>query len=439
VSILVVVVLLYVVIQVVVKYRPRKISRDVSRLATEDQDSDATAATTEVVETEGGPLKPLHRRRALRDLRLLPKPRPPGPVWQRPKKRKVMEMDEATRLFAGTLRNRDRNVRDLRTDEEQLARYGLPKWNSEAEVAEALNLSVKRLRHYSVHREKERVSHYVQFAIPKRSGGERIILAPKRELKAVLRELNSLLVDKLPVSEYAHGFRKGRSIATHAAEHVGKKVVMRLDLKDFFPSLHVGRVRGLLIALGYSYPVGATLAALMTEAVRQPVQVGDELFFVPIGSRHTVQGAPTSPGLANALATPLDRRLAGLARKLGFAYSRYADDLTFSGDDVAAARGMIKGVQRIVHAEGFVLNPAKTRVMTQRGAQVVTGATVNRELGLSRRERRNLRAELHRARTDAKDSPVWRRLQGKLAYLSMLNSQQADRLRGAGGKPGAPG
>jgi RNA-directed DNA polymerase len=429
VSTFVVLILVYVVVQLVVRFRPRKITRDVSRLDTENQDSDATAETTEVVETDGGPLKPLHRRLALRDRRLLPKPKPQGHVWPRPAKRKVMEMDEATRLFAGTLRTKDRNVRDLRTDEEQLARYGLPKWNSEAQIANALNLSTRRLRHYSVHREKERVTHYVQFAVPKRSGGERIILAPKRELKAVLRALNSLLVEKLPVSEYAHGFRKGRSIATHAAAHVGKKVVVRLDLKDFFPSLHVGRVRGLLIALGYGYPVAATLAALMTEAVRQPVQVGDELFFVPIGSRHTAQGAPTSPGLANALATPLDRRLAGLAKKLGFAYSRYADDLTFSGNDVATARGLIKGVQRIVHAEGFVLNPAKTRVMTQRGAQVVTGVTVNRDLGLSRRERRTLRAALHHARTDSKDSHVWRRLQGKVAYLSMLNSQQATRLR----------
>ena len=144
-------------------------------------------------------------------------------------------------------------------------------------------------------------------------------------------------------------------------------------------------MRGLLIALGYGYPVAATLAALMTEAVREPVQVG--------------------------------------------AYSRYADDLTFSGNDVATARGLIKGAQRIVHAEGFVLNPAKTRVMTQRGAQVVTGVTVNRDLGLSRRERRTLRAALHHARTDSKDSQVWRRLQGKVAYLSMLNSQQAAGLR----------
>jgi hypothetical protein len=410
---------------------PRTVQRDTARLSQRGDDADASAGTVEIIELDPQPLKPLHRRLALRDQRLLPKPKAGNP-WALPRRRarsKVMEMDEATRLFAGTLRTRDRAARDLLCDREQLARYGLPQWSLETDVAEALGLSVARLRHLSIHRERERVIHYVQFAIPKRNGGERVILAPKRALKAVLRQLNCLLVARLPTSEHAHGFLRGRSIATHAAAHVGKRVVVRLDIQDFFPSLHVGRVRGLLIALGYSYPVAGTLATLMTEAVRQPVQVGEEIFFVPVGSRHTVQGAPTSPGIANAIALPMDRRLAGLARKLGFTYTRYADDLTFSGQDITAARALIKAVQRIVRAEGFALNQEKTRVMTRRGAQLVTGVTVNRELGLSRRVRRTLRAALHRARTGAPGAPTRQQLEGKLAYLSMLNKRQADGLR----------
>jgi hypothetical protein len=381
-----------------------------------------------------GVLKPLHRRRVIRDERLLPKPgRKP---WEQPYalRPRVMPLDEATRLFAGTLRTQDRHARSLLSDPQQLARHGLPPWAVEVDVASALDLTVARLRYFSVHRQRERVAHYVQFAVPKRCGGERVILAPKRELKALLRRLNTLLVERLPVSEHAHGFRRLRSIATHAALHVGQRVVVRLDLKDFFPSLHVGRVRGLLIALGYSYPVAVTLAALMTEAVRQPVQAGADTFFVPVGSRHLAQGAPTSPGMANAIALSLDRRLAGLARKLGFTYSRYADDLTFSGPDIGRARGLIRSVQRIVRAEGFALNDAKTRVLTQRGAQRITGVTVNREMGLSRRERRRLRAALHQARALPAGAPLRRQLQGKLAYVSMLNKRQAQVLRaGPGG------
>lgn len=409
--------------------KPGPPQRKVARLAQADEDEAASAPVTETVDTSGKPLKEHSRRRAWRDPRLLPKPKPERRnYWERRKREKVMEAEEAGRLFSGTLRTRNRQVRDLLADTEQLARYGLPQWRTEEELAAALGLSVPRLRHYSVHRAMERVRHYVQFAIPKRRGGERLILAPKRELKAIQRQLKVLLVDRLPVSDYAHGFRAGRSIASHAAPHVNKRVVVKLDLKDFFPSLHVGRVRGLLLALGYGYPVAAALAALMTEAERQPVRVGAELFHVPVGSRHAVQGAPTSPGLANSIAMKLDHRLAGAARALGFAYTRYADDLAFSGDDPAQAGKLLKCVQRIVHLEGFTVNPEKTRVMKRGGAQVLTGVTVNAELGLSRRRRRQIRAALHRARQAQADRPLQARVRGLLAFVRMLNKAQAQAL-----------
>lgn len=400
--------------------------RDVSRLAGDDDD-DARGATTEVVDTSGKPLKEHHLRRAWRDARLLPKPKR---EWGDPKPPKVMSMDAATRLFSATLRTRNRHVRDLATDAEQLARYQLPVWRSEAEVAEALGISEKTFRHYAIHRQRERVWHYVAFAIPKRHGGERVILAPKKELKALQRKLDTLLVARLPVSDAAHGFRRGRSIATNAAHHAGKPVVLKLDIQDFFPSLHFGRVRGLLISLGYAYPVAAGLAALMTESERQPVVVGEERFHVPVGARHAVQGAPTSPGLANAIALRLDRRLGGLAKAHGFTYTRYADDLAFSGDDVEAAHRLVKQAESIVRSEGFRLNRAKTRLMTQARAQRIAGVTVNTTPGWSRAERRRLRAELHQARRAGAgaEASVWSRLRGKLAFVRMLNPAQAERL-----------
>lgn len=415
--------------------RRRPPPRDISRLVRDDDD-DATGALTERIDLSGGPLKDKHLRRAWRDPRLLPK-RKRG--WDEPKAPKVMSMDEAKRLFTATLRTRDRHSRDLAIDTEQLERYGLPVWRSEADVAAALGITEKKLRHYAIHRQRERVVHYLSFAIPKRNGGERVIMAPKTELKALQRKLNTLLVAKLPVSDAAHGFRPGRSIATNAAPHAGKPVVLKLDIQDFFPSLHVGRVRGLLIALGYAYPVAAGLAALMTESERQPVTVDGECFHVPIGSRHAVQGAPTSPGLANALALRLDRRLAGLARAHGFVYTRYADDLAFSGDDVEAARRLIKQAESIVRGEGFRLNREKTRLMTQASAQRIAGVTVNATPGWSRDQRRRLRAELHRARTSgAADAPLWHKLRGKLAFVRMLNPAQAEQLvRGVPSEPPA--
>lgn len=401
--------------------------RNIARLPDAEHDVDLVE---ESVDLSGGPVKPNRLRLALRDARLLPKRKPAQPlrplVYAVRKRPSYFSADEAARLFAGTLRTRVRSIRDLKTDEAQLQRYGLPIWRGEADVAQALGVSVKRLRYFSIHRERERVNHYVTFAIPKRGGGERLILAPKTELKKLQRALLKLLAEKLPVSEHAHGFRAGRSIRTNAAPHVGKRVVVKLDLKDFFPSVHIGRVRGLLVALGYSYPVAATLAVLMTEAPRQPVEENGVVVHVPVGSRHCVQGAPTSPALCNAVVVKLDRRLAGLARRFGFDYTRYADDLTFSAATDAGVGGLIRLASGIVREEGFEVNRAKTLVMRSGGRQSVTGVVVNRQLGLSRQERRLVRAQLYRRQRDRLPPDVG--LQGKLAYVRMLNPEQAHAL-----------
>jgi retron-type reverse transcriptase len=388
---------------------------------------------SETLDLRPQPLKPGHRRLAVRDERLVTKGRTPGQKSAlRGSRPKHFTASDAARLFSPTLRTRDRNLRDLETDPAQLARYGLPEWRNEADLAAALGLDVKALRHLSTHSARERVLHYVTFTIPKRRGGERLIMAPKRRLKAVQRTLNSLLVSKLPVSSYAHGFRPKRSVRSNAQPHVGKRVVLRLDLRAFFPSIHVGRVRGLLVSLGYGYPVATVLATLMTEAPRQPVRVGEQTFYPPVGSRVCPQGAPTSPGLSNAVAMKLDHRLAGLARQRGFDYTRYADDLAFSGDDVAAAHALRLAAARVIQEEGFELNAEKTLVMRASGRQQVTGVTVNRTLGLSRHERRTLRAALHREAQQRAagnaDASLLARLLGKLAYLSMLNPEQAARL-----------
>jgi len=373
--------------------------------------------------------KPSQRRLALRDPRV---PVPAHPERRRRRRARLLPGDESRRLFADTLRSGDTGLRHLATDEAQLARYGMPVWRSEAELAQALGLTVKALRHYAIHSARERAPHYVTFAVPKRSGGERLIMAPKSRLKAIQRRLNALLVAKLPASEYAHGFAARRSIRSNAQPHVGKPVVLHLDLKEFFPSIHFGRVRGLMIALGYGYPVAAALAALMTESPRHPVMAGGVRYFPPVGARACPQGAPTSPGLSNAIVAKMDRRLAGLARRMGFAYTRYADDLAFSGDDVREAHALRCLARRIIEDEGFSLNHAKTRVLRRGTRQRITGVTVNDVLGLSRQERRRLRAALHQASLRARNEgarlqidPV---LRGKLAYLNMLNPAQAARL-----------
>ena len=396
--------------------------RDVSRL---HQAGDALDTLTEKIDLSGGPLKPNHRRRALRDQRLLPKAHAPMRIGKR---KLILAPTDAARWFSRTFLTRNRQLRDLATDAEQLERLGLPVWRTEQEVAAALGITLGQLRHFSIHRERERTPHYVTFAIRKRNGGERLIMAPKRRLKAIQRQLLPLLIDELPVTDHAHGFRRGRNIRTGAEAHVGQRVVIHLDVQDFFPTVTFPRVRGYLVACGYGFPVATALAVLMTEAQRQPVVIDGETFQVPIGPRHCVQGAPTSPGLCNAIVAKLDRRLAGLARKFTVAYTRYADDLTFSGDlDEPAVGRLLHHAIAIISAEGFRTNPEKTRVMHRGGPQRVTGVTVNQVLGLSRRERRKLRAAVHHiARGQPRDAAT--SVRGKLAYVAMLNEEHATKL-----------
>ena len=409
----------------------------VRKVGTLDHGEDDIDKVEEVVSTKPEPIKPGRRRMTYRDVRLLPKKNAQRyDRWAR-ERRRFFSSEVANRLFSATLRTRNRHVRDLLEDAEQLKRYSLPAWNNEEELARALEVSVKALHYFSMHKQRDEVMHYVSFARPKRNGGWRIIMAPKQRLKKLQRQLLAELVEKLPVSDYAHGFRKGRSIATHAQPHVGRAVVMRIDLKDFFPSIHVGRVRGYLLGLGYAYPVAATLAALMTEAPRQTVETAEGTYYPPVGSRACPQGAPTSPGLANAIAMKLDHRVAGIARKMGFAYTRYADDLTFSGDDHGAVKALYAQVARIVKEEGFTVNAEKTLVMRRGSRQQVTGVTVNQIAGLSRNERRRLRAQAHQwgrqAAAGQADAQAGRVLRGKIAFVSMLNRAQARLVRGKSG------
>ncbi len=376
------------------RFGRKPLARGVVRL--ESTGSDVNVVE-EIIDTSGGPLKAGHCRRALRDPRLLPKKKPVLSVYRHyGKRKKVMDAALANRLFSASLRTKNRDIRDLLADPEQLDRYGLPVWRTEEDLAAALGLSVRRLRYFSIHRARERACHYVTFAIPKRSGGERLIMAPKKELKAVQRKLIDLLIARLPTSPHAHGFVRARSVRTNAEPHRGRRVLLQLDLADFFPTVHVGRVCGFLVALGYGYVVAQTLALLMTESERQPVAIDGQIYFVPVSSRHCVPGAPTSPGLCNALLLRLDRRLAGLARRFGFSYTRYADDLTFSGDEVDAVQKLRVTAEKIVRDEGFRINRAKTRIRRKSARQVVTGVVVNDVVGLSRQERRRLRAAIHR-------------------------------------------
>jgi RNA-directed DNA polymerase len=366
--------------------------------------------------------------------------------WQHERERRRQERvarrqrrKEADRAFFGEeIWGASPQQRIATTDEARLARWGLPVLRTEAELAAWLGITRARLRWFTHDRPADTVWHYVPHQLPKRRGGWRLILAPKRELKALQRTVLHELLARVPASDTTHGFVKSRSIATNAQPHVGQAVVLNLDLKDFFPSITYPRVRGLFIALGYSYAVASTLALLCTEHERELFERDDRRHFISVGPRCLPQGAPTSPALANLVAWRLDRRLAGLARKHGFTYTRYADDLTFSGATIEAARQILAAARWIIGDESFVVHPQKVQIARRSGRQVVTGLVVNDSVGTPRVLRRRLRAILHNARRtglegqnrDGRDN-FRAYLAGMIGHIAAANARQAERLRDA--------
>ena len=326
--------------------------------------------------------------------------------------------------------------RSATVDLERLNRFGLPHLGTEQDLAAWLGISLSRLRWYTHDRAAETVWHYVRYTVPKRTGGERVILAPKRELKSLQRRVLTGLLASVPVAPSAHGFVPGRSILTNARAHAGRQVVLKLDLKDFFPSVTYPRVRGLFIRLGYSFAVSSALALLCTEYERIPTEFNGAIRFVSVGPRHLVQGAPTSPTVANLVAWRLDQRLAGLANKRGYTYTRYADDLVFSSDAPETVHELRRIIQHIVAEEQFVVNTAKTRVSRRSARQVVTGLVVNDGVSTPRKLRRRMRAILHNARATGLDvqnreqRPGYRAyLQGLIAFVHSANPRHASNLR----------
>lgn len=274
---------------------------------------------------------------------------------------------------------------------------GLPALANPKAVAEAMGISLGELRFLAYDRPLSTVSHYRRFTIPKKTGGERTISAPMPRLKRAQYWVLDALLARAPLHEAAHGFVPGRSIVTNAAAHVGRDVVVNLDLKDFFPTLDYRRIKGKFRGLGYAEPVATVLALICTEPDVDAVEIDGQRLYAARGPRRLPQGAPTSPALTNLVCTRLDARLAGLAASLGFAYTRYADDLTFSASGEAAGKvgPLLKYVHAIVAAEGFTVHPDKTRVMRRGRHQEVTGLTVNERVAVPRETLRRFRALLH--------------------------------------------
>ncbi|MDR3633161.1 MAG: reverse transcriptase family protein [Isosphaeraceae bacterium] len=320
------------------------------------------------------------------------------------------------------------------------------------ELAERLGLTPAELDWFADRRLREPrlpdgpLRHYRYRWQAKRLGSARLVESPKPRLKAVQRRLLHELFDLIPPHDAAHGFRAGRSVRTFVAPHVGQHVVIKMDLRDFFPTITDARVTALLLTAGYPEAVARLLSGLCTNSV--PAEVWDDPASPARGSEgwrlrrlyqqpHLPQGAPTSPALANLCAFRVDRRLSGLARAAGAHYTRYADDLVFSGGPEFArsvARFPIH-VAAIALEEGFTVQTRKTRIMRRSVRQRVAGVVVNDRPNIARAEYDALKALLFncvRHGPGGQDrighADFRAHLAGRIAYVSALHPSRGQRL-----------
>ena len=301
------------------------------------------------------------------------------------------------------------------------ARWPVPRIGTVGELAAFLELEVGALEWFADVRGLERVvrderlRHYRYTQLARASGPPRVLEAPKPRLKALQRRVLHEILDFVPVHPAAHGFVGGRSARTHAAGHVGRRVVVRVDLEDFFAGVTAARVFGIFRACGYPEGVAHVLTGLCTNVVPSEQSVpGHWRLSRRLAAPHLPQGAPTSPALANLAAFALDRRLAGLAAAIGATYTRYADDLVFSATPTCARRG---GDRRDRLRRGLRVNAGKTRVVGRGRRQTVTGVVVNERPNVPRADYELLKATLHRATRDGPADLDPTVLLGRIAWV----------------------
>lgn len=321
----------------------------------------------------------------------------------------------------------------------KLESKGLPVLRNVKDISNLIGLTPEVIAWLSFERRVSSVDHYLRFEIPKRSGGKRLISSPKEQMRKAQLAIRTEILSKLSPSDNAMAFQKNTSIVDNAKAHVGAKILIRVDLKDFFPSISFNRVRGFFKSCGYSPGVSTVLALLTTDSQRVYVATNSGTKTVSRGKRGLPQGACTSPDLANLIARRLDARIQGLVTHKGnWTFTRYADDLVLStASKDADAFGMVKAIERIAVAEGFEVNTKKTSIKRPSGRMTVTGLVINDgEVRLSKEDLRRIRSFLHRCDTlgrEAVSTEIEKNAEavakGYIAYLNMVSPEIALKYR----------
>lgn len=244
-------------------------------------------------------------------------------------------------------------------------------------------------------------SFYRTFEIPKRSGGNRVITTPYQTLKHIQRWIYNNVLSGQKVHTYVHGFRPKRSIVTNVGQHTSGRYLWKIDLNDFFPSIKKEMVVQVFRQIGYTKEMSFFLASLCCLDDCLP------------------QGAPTSPVLSNIVAKHMDNRLAKIAKNYHCRYTRYADDMAFSGNSLPLSFQVL--VCNVIQECGFTINMQKTRVYGARACKILTGIRIqDGSLRLPKEKRRELSQIMYYIRRYGYDSHVGKLKIREINYLPSL-------------------
>ena len=329
-------------------------------------------------------------------------------------------------------------------------KFNLPRIQSTNHLANLLELGAEELLWLS-NPIKDRTDpdlwskHYRCRWIRKRSSGWRLIESPKSKLRHVQGILLQHIFNLAPPHPLAFGFRKNYSVVDFVKPHIGKEICWRFDIQDFFTSVTIGRVFGMLRKFGYPGDV-ARVIALLTTVQTSPrvlsVEHPNASFTVQSPrhlKRHLPQGAPTSPAIANLCSYRLDSRLSGVARAVGgVCYSRYADDILFSGDyDLARqSKRLAPHIGAIAIEEGFEINHRKTRLARSSQRQIAAGIVLNEKKNTTRESFDQLKAILYNcvrfgpaSQNRERHTAFRQHLDGKIQWVESLNPKRGRKLR----------
>jgi len=299
---------------------------------------------------------------------------------------------------------------DFNSNTQRLKLFGLPEIFSLEDFSFRTHLSKQTIHNLSVNSEY----YYQTYYIKKKSGRLRLIAQPSKQLKGLQAWIQENILRRLRVSDQCKGFEKGMSIVDNARPHVGANVVVNLDIAGFFESIPKARIYGIFRSIGYNSLISTVLTNVCCFRNGLP------------------QGGPCSPKLANLASWRLDVRLQGFVGKRGITYTRYADDLTFSGLHPTKVCKVIPTVRKIMKSEGFSLNEDKSRVSGTTRAKTVTGLVLNDEsFGIGKKKYKTLRVKLHKLSLTPKgrEGKALFHITGWLAYVKSVDNRRYQKAR----------